>query len=44
LALLREMTLVTTRRESQMIYYALADGPAISVLDALHAAYCAAHT
>jgi DNA-binding transcriptional ArsR family regulator len=40
LATLREMELVTTRREAQAIYYALADGPAIGVLDALHAAYC----
>jgi len=44
LAVLREMALVTTRRESQMIYYALADGPVISVLDALHAAYCTGRT
>lgn len=40
LATLREMELVTTRRESQTIYYALAQGPAIGVLDALYAAYC----
>lgn len=42
LAVLRDMGLVTTRRESQSIVYALADGPAVGVLDALHAAYCAA--
>jgi DNA-binding transcriptional ArsR family regulator len=41
LAVLREMELVNTRRESQTIYYSLSDGPAIGVLDALHAAYCA---
>jgi DNA-binding transcriptional ArsR family regulator len=41
LAVLREMDLVSTRRESQTIYYSLAKGPAIGVLDALHAAYCA---
>lgn len=41
LAVLREMELVTTRREAQTIFYALADGPAVGVLDALHAAYCA---
>lgn len=41
LAVLREMELVTTRRESQTIHYALAPGPALGVLDALHAAYCA---
>lgn len=42
LAVLRDMELVTTRRESQTIYYALAKGPAMGVLDALYAAYCAA--
>ncbi|MCM2309814.1 MAG: metalloregulator ArsR/SmtB family transcription factor [Steroidobacteraceae bacterium] len=42
LAVLREMELVTTRRESQTIYYSLAEGPAMGVLDALYAAYCAA--
>ena len=42
LALLREMGLVSTRRESQSIYYALAEGPAPLVLEALHAAFCAA--
>lgn len=40
LAVLREMDLVATRRESQTIFYSLADGPAASVLDALYAAYC----
>lgn len=41
LAVLRDMELVTTRREAQTIHYALAEGPAAAVLDALHAAYCA---
>lgn len=41
LAVLREMALVTTRRESQTIVYALAEGPAMAVLDALYAAFCA---
>lgn len=41
LAVLREMELVTTQRESQTIRYALAEGPAMGVLDALYAAYCA---
>ena len=40
LAVLREMELVETRRESQTIFYSLAEGPAASVLDALYAAYC----
>jgi DNA-binding transcriptional ArsR family regulator len=40
LAVLREMELVTTRRESQTIYYSLSEGPAVGVLEALYAAYC----
>lgn len=40
LAVLREMSLVDTRREAQTIFYSLADGPAAGVLDVLHAAYC----
>ena len=40
LGVLRAMALVETRREAQTIYYSLAEGPAASVLDALHAAYC----
>lgn len=40
LSLLRQMLLVNTRRESQTIFYSLADGPAASVLDTLYAAYC----
>jgi DNA-binding transcriptional ArsR family regulator len=41
LAVLRSMELVHTRREAQTIHYSLADGPAVGVLNALHAAYCA---
>lgn len=40
LALLREDGLVTTRREAQTIYYALAPGPAQQVLATLHTIYC----
>ena len=40
LAVLREMALVHTRRESQTIFYSLADGSAATVLDVLYAAYC----
>jgi DNA-binding transcriptional ArsR family regulator len=40
LSVLREMALVNTRRESQTIFYSLAEGPATTVLDALYAAYC----
>ena len=41
LAVLRGLDLVTTRRVAQTIHYAITDGPARAVLDALHAAYCA---
>lgn len=40
LALLRKDELVTTRREGQTIYYALADGPARHVLETLFKLYC----
>ena len=41
LAVLREDGLVTTRREAQTIYYALAPGPAEAVMRTLHGIYCA---
>ena len=40
LAVLREQGLVKTRRESQTIYYRLADSPAMSVIELLHDSYC----
>jgi DNA-binding transcriptional ArsR family regulator len=40
LARLRQQNLVTTRRESQTIYYSLADGPADRVINLLHDIYC----
>lgn len=40
LALLRADNLVTTRREAQTIYYALADGPAQRIIETLHGIYC----
>lgn len=40
LAVLREHGLVGTRRESQTIYYALADGPVRKVIATLHDIYC----
>lgn len=40
LAVLREQGLVSTRREAQTIYYRLDDGPAVAVLDTLHAQFC----
>lgn len=41
LAVLREQSLVSTRRESQTIYYRIVDGPAIGIVKQLHAHYCA---
>ncbi|MGB5257543.1 MAG: metalloregulator ArsR/SmtB family transcription factor [Woeseiaceae bacterium] len=42
LARLRQQGLVKTRRESQTIYYALANGPADRVIHLLHDIYCGA--
>lgn len=44
LAVLREMSLVVTRREAQSIHYAVAQTPALGVLKALHEAFCPAAT
>lgn len=44
LAVLRELALVNTRRQSQTIFYSLADGPALGVMQALYDAYCAPRT
>lgn len=40
LAVLRRDGLVTTRRESQTIYYSITDGPAAKVIHLLHDMYC----
>ena len=40
LAVLRELDIVATRREAQAIHYRVIEGPALGVLQALHAAYC----
>jgi DNA-binding transcriptional ArsR family regulator len=40
LARLRQQGMVRTRRESQTIYYSLADGPAEQVIQLLHTIYC----
>jgi DNA-binding transcriptional ArsR family regulator len=42
LAVLRNEQLVSTRRESQTIYYALVNGPAVRVLQLLHEEFCRA--
>ncbi len=41
LAVLRAESLVTTRRDAQVIFYALADGPVHQIIDTLHSVYCA---
>jgi DNA-binding transcriptional ArsR family regulator len=40
LARLRQQGLVSTRRESQSIYYSLAEGPADQIIRLLHELYC----
>ena len=40
LAVLREDGLVRTRRESQTIYYSIAPGPAVRLIETLHDLYC----
>lgn len=42
LAVLRTAGLVATRRESQTIYYALTDGPALRIMEVLYEAFCTA--
>lgn len=40
LSRLREQGMVTTRRESQQIWYHLVDGPALRMITTLHSIYC----
>jgi DNA-binding transcriptional ArsR family regulator len=40
LAVLRNEQLVSTRRDAQTIYYSLAEGPAVRVLQLLHDEFC----
>ncbi len=40
LAKLRDDKIVTTRRESQTIYYSIADGVAKGIIEVLHRYYC----
>ncbi len=42
LAVLREQELVQTRRQSQTIYYRLADTAAMNIIELLHDVYCEA--
>lgn len=41
LAVLRAAGIVVTRRQAQSVFYGLAQGPALQILEALHDAYCA---
>ncbi len=41
LGVLREAGLVTTNRKSQTIYYSLAQGPALGIMEILYSAFCA---
>lgn len=40
LGVLRENGLVHTRREAQTIFYSIADGPALEVMQALYHSFC----
>ena len=40
LAILRDLSMVTTRRESQTVYYSLADTEAIGLIEKLHEIFC----
>ena len=42
LALMRTEGLVDTRRDGQTIYYRVADGPALQILNVLHGIFCSA--
>ena len=41
LSVLRDAGLVTTTRQSQTIYYTLAPGPALQIMEVLYATFCA---
>ena len=41
LAVLRDQQLVTTRRQAQTVFYAVAPGPVHDILQTLHTIYCA---
>ena len=41
LCVLREAGLVSTNRQAQTIYYSLAQGPALQIMEVLYGAFCA---
>lgn len=40
LAVLREQGVVTTRRDGQSVYYRVAEGPAMALMETLHREFC----
>ncbi|WP_460456957.1 ArsR/SmtB family transcription factor [Arenimonas alkanexedens] len=40
LAVLREKSLVSTRREAQAVYYSVSDGLVHDIIETLHTAFC----
>lgn len=40
LAVLREVELVTTRKEAQTVFYSVKPGPALEIMRTLHGVYC----
>lgn len=40
LAILREKELVTTRKQAQVVFYRVAEGPVTSIIQTLHDLYC----
>lgn len=42
LAVLREDSLVSTRREGQTVWYSVPDSPALKILEVLHGTFCPA--
>lgn len=40
LAVLREESLVNTRRDGQTVYYSVPDSPALQILEVLHGTFC----
>lgn len=40
LAVLREESLVNTRRDGQTVYYSVPDSPALKILEVLHGSFC----
>ncbi len=44
LAVLRDQGIVATRRDGQSVYYRVAEGPAMSLMEALHNEFCSSQS